>query len=160
MRENLADVALLAPVPENLLIDGHDVCRTEGQIAFGSRAFEVFRQLDQKRGGLPVLALLYASHAKDPRLGLVTWTGRYVYHVEAVRGGRHPDGFRFRPRIGRDSPGENQGWWAVYWHLEDLKPLNKPLRVSDLRAFSNRRYYKQYFIPEGPLLIEPPTLNA
>lgn len=154
MQDLSTAVALLAPVPENLLDDGLEVCAREGQVAFGSRAFEVFRHLDELRRGLPVRALLYASHAEVVRAPLATWTGRYVRYVAAKPSGRHPEGVRFRPRVGRDAPGENSGHWGIYWHVEGLRQLDVPIAISDLRGLNSKHCYAKYFVPEGPLLIE------
>jgi hypothetical protein len=40
---NTQEVALLAPVPLEHLIDGVAVCDQQGKVAFGSRAWEIFR---------------------------------------------------------------------------------------------------------------------
>ena len=58
------NVALLAPVPEEHLLDGVNVIHVEGRVAFGSRAWEVFRELDALRKGDPVDVYIYASHAE------------------------------------------------------------------------------------------------
>ena len=72
-------VELLAPVPADLLLDASEFAG-EREVAFGSRAWEVFRELDAIRGGDPVRVWIYASH--DPERPLpptATWTGRYVH---------------------------------------------------------------------------------
>ncbi len=68
---------LLAPVPMDHLSDGIEVCRQEGKVAFGSRAWEVFRDLHAEAGpGAPVL--IYASHSDAPLGPVVSWRARYA----------------------------------------------------------------------------------
>jgi hypothetical protein len=64
MTTTTATVALLAPVPLEHLVDGVEVCAREGKVAFGSRAWEVFKQLDEIRAEAPVDVYVYASHAQ------------------------------------------------------------------------------------------------
>jgi hypothetical protein len=52
-------IALLAPVPLQHLVSGQSVCAAEGRVAFGSRAWELFRELDSLRKGLPVDVYVY-----------------------------------------------------------------------------------------------------
>jgi len=49
-----SNVALLAPVPLEHLESGDIVCRQAGKVAYGSRSWDVFAQLDILRGGLKV----------------------------------------------------------------------------------------------------------
>jgi hypothetical protein len=55
---NMTDIALLAPVPLEHLEDGIDICRKQGKVAFGSRAWEIFRELDALRNGRPISAFI------------------------------------------------------------------------------------------------------
>lgn len=59
----IKEVALLAPVPLEFLIEGIAVCDRQGKVAFGSRAWEIFRKLDELRNGQPVDVYIYASHS-------------------------------------------------------------------------------------------------
>ena len=102
------DIALLAPVPLEHLEDGMEVCQREGRVAFGSRAWEVFRKLDELRNGLPVDVYIYASHDPGIRRLVVSWSGIYVGHVESVNGA-HPEGMRFRPPSTGKSEDDNRG---------------------------------------------------
>src|SRR4051812_11355274 len=94
MIETARHIALLAPVPLQHLISGRPVSAGEGRVAFGSRAWEVFRELDAQRRGMPIDAYIYASHAQGPVALEVSWHGRYIGHVESV-GGAHPAGTRY-----------------------------------------------------------------
>jgi len=51
--------AILAPVPLLRLQSGLAVCSKEGLVAFGTRKWEFFRDLDQRRDDQPVAALIY-----------------------------------------------------------------------------------------------------
>jgi hypothetical protein len=71
--------AILAPVPEQHLISGLEALTAQldsdqlppdhlPKIAFGSMAFELFGQVERKRGETAVEVLIYASHAKGEQL--------------------------------------------------------------------------------------------
>jgi hypothetical protein len=152
-----AVVALLAPVPLEHLLDGAEVCVKEGKVAFGSRAWEVFRKLDEIRGNTVVDVYIYASQSVPGGIPEVSWHARYVGQVESV-GGAHPDGMRYRPPSTAKYPDDNVGHWAVYWEVESLGQLEpgERIRIKDLRGLDKARYYAAGFVPEGPLLIEHP----
>ena len=147
-------VELLAPVPLDLLRDGLAFAR-DGELALGSRAWEVFRRLDEIRAGRPVRVWIYASH--DPeRLSVasVTWTARYLRTIES-RGGGHPESERYRSPLAR--PEDDLGHWAVYWHVDGLRELAPTERrpMANMQGFGQPRPYGHPFEPEGPILIEP-----
>jgi len=50
----------------------------EGQTAFGTRAWELFSELDQSRAGLPVDVYIYESHLEGSFEGKVTWHATYI----------------------------------------------------------------------------------
>jgi hypothetical protein len=157
MTTSASHVALLAPVPLEHLTDGADIAKQEGRVAFGSKAWEVFRKLDTLRRGLPVDVYLYASHMDGPLVLATTWRARYIGHVEAVNGA-HPSGMRYRPPSTAKYPSDNQGHWAVFWEVEALHevPPAERRRLADFTGFGKRRSYGRNFIPEGPLLVEHP----
>lgn len=70
----MTHAALLAAVPEEHLLDGQKVAETHGMVAFGSRAWEVFRELDRLRNDEPVPVYIYASHAAAHVGNKVTWS--------------------------------------------------------------------------------------
>ena len=142
-------LALLAPVPLRHLQSGEAVCHKKGRVAFGSRAWELFRKLDAERGGMAVEVLFYASHA-DIRDSSASWRARYVRHVEGING-VHPDGRRYRPSSALD---DTEGHWAVFWEVEDLQLLKEPIPIAELRSWSTGEPYGPGFVPEGPALIE------
>jgi len=118
----MSNVALLAPVPLIHLTDGALVCEGKGKVAFGSRAWEVFRELDRTRIGEPVDVLIYASHANADGPAAVTWRGKYIGHVEAKHG-THPEGMQYRPPSTAEHSSDNLGYWAVFWEVTDLHEL-------------------------------------
>lgn len=147
-------VELLAPVPLDLLEEARDTF-AGAEFALGSRAWEVFRRLDDLAGGTPVRVWIYASHHPDqPHPISATWTARYLRTVESV-GGAHPDSAHYRsPKAG---PEDDLTYWAVYWHVDRLRELTPDERrpVADMRGHSRPKPYGHPFEPEGPTLIEP-----
>jgi hypothetical protein len=110
------------------LQDAVDVCKSEGKVAFGSRAWEVFRQLDVERNGAPVDVYIYAS--VDPTADRLeaSWYARYTGHVEG-KNGAHPDGMRFRPPSTAINPSDNKGHWAIFWEVDSLLELEPEKRI-------------------------------
>lgn len=157
MKGTARNVALLAPVPLEHLIDGQTVAASEGRVAFGSRAWEVFRELDGLRKGQLVDVYIYASHTEGPRVFEVTWHAEYIGQVDSIAGA-HPAGMRYRPPSTGKYPSDNEGHWAVFWEVQNLRqlPEGSRLRLADLAGFGKRRAYRRGFVPEGPLLIEHP----
>lgn len=157
---NLADRGIrvtVTPVPLEYLVDGAQLARREGRVAFGSMVWPKFKQLDELRKGLPVDVYIYASHSQSSGPIEVSWHARYVGHVESL-GGAHPEGMRYRPPSTAKDPTDNAGYWALFWEAETLTELPKAerLAVADLPAFGQRKPYGHPFFPEGPMLIEHP----
>jgi hypothetical protein len=149
-------VALLAPVPLEHLLTGADVANREGHVAFGSRAWELFRELDGLRRGMSVDTYIYASQTAGAQFD-VSWHGCYVGHVDAVNGA-HPAGMRYRPPSTAKYLHDNEGFWAVFWEIQALGefPVGERIPLSVLVGFGKKRPYRSGFIPEGPVLIEHP----
>jgi hypothetical protein len=145
-------VALLTPVPLEHLVDGADVCASEGRVAFGSQAWEVFRALDAE-GGVGILVLIYASHAEPPVVARVTWAATYLRYVES-RGGAHPDESRVRPPSTVHGGEDLERYWAGFYEVADLRRLDddEEVMVADLRDRRGWRY-RRGFVPEGPIII-------
>jgi len=106
---------------------------------------------------MPVDAYIYASHPGGHREFSVSWRARYVHHVESVMGA-HPDGMRYRPPSTAPYPSDNSGYWAVFWEVEDLRPLpeEQHLSLADFTGFEKKKPYGHAFPPEGPMLIDHP----
>jgi hypothetical protein len=65
--------AILAPVPEQHLLSAQEAIAAQlaadppkisPVLAYGSKAFKVFRKADEERAGRPVDIFIYAFHAK------------------------------------------------------------------------------------------------
>lgn len=152
----MSDFALFAPVPSVHLRDGLDVCTSKGKVAFGSRAWEVFRELDEIRSGQTLPVLIYASMADTYGPVVVSWMGDYLGHVES-KGGAHPSGMDFRPPSTAEHTSDNLGWWAIFWEVANLKELPAEQRLSVERIQSRKGdFYKSSFIPEGPIIVQNP----
>lgn len=147
-------VALLAPVPIEHLRDAIAVCEAEGKVAFGSRAWEVFRELDAERHGAPVDVYIYPSGDPKSEKLEASWYGRYVGHVES-KNGAHPEGMRLRPPSTAKYPADNKGHWAVFWELDQIRELPAIERIStgDFVGHKTGKQYKKNFVPEGPLIV-------
>lgn len=153
----IQEVALLAPVPLEQLIDGMAVCDRQGKVAFGSRAEEIFRQLDRLRHGQPVEVYIYASCAPGRSSCKVSWRGIYLGYVEG-RHGAHPQGMQFRPPSTARYEDDNDGLWPVFWEATQLWELAAQEHIPMCRFYGwdNRRFFDNNFIPEGPILVHRP----
>ena len=151
------EVALLAPGPLEHLIAGLDVCDRQSKVAFGSRAWEIFRKLDELRDGQPVDVYIYASHTPGRPTFKVSWHGIYLGHVEGIHGA-HPEGMQFRPPSTAQYEDDNFGHWAVFWEVARLRKLapHENIPTGRFYGWDKRRFYKKNFIPEGPILVHPP----
>lgn len=152
----MTHAALLAPVPEEYLVAGVEIVRRHGKLALGSRAWEVFKRLDELRQGEPVTTYLYASHAEANVVPTVTWTGLYVEQAPASRRGEYRDADDFRPPHTEEEDASR--WWALFWHVTELRHLPEAewIKIGDLRKFSSQRRYGSGFIPEGPIIVGHP----
>jgi len=148
------EVALLAPVPNVFLKQGQALCESrKGKVAFGSRAWELFRDLDDIRCGADVDVYIYASQIQGPPA--VTWRARYIGAVEGINGA-HPEGYKYRPEFVKADGEDRNAYWAIFWEVADLKPLDEPIAIKDLHGFKTGKGFSKTLIPEGPMLIERP----
>ncbi len=149
--------ALLAPIPEEHLVHGLETIDRYGKVAYGSRSWEVFRELDQLRSGEPVPVYIYASHAEDNRGPKVTWEALYTGHVEAP-GGTYPNDLKYRPASASQHPADLAGHWAIYWHLTGLARLDREdwVDIADIRRYRTQKSFGRGFVPEGPIIVGHP----
>lgn len=156
---DLVHFAILAPVPAEHLWAGLDVIAKEGKVAFGTRKWELFRQLDQMREGSRVAVLIYPSHLDGEGSAslVVSWFGWYAGSVDSV-GGAHPDGMRFRPATTAKYPTDNKGSWAAFWHVEGLRelPPSKRLAIGKIAGFKGG--WRKNAPPRGPELVTLPEM--
>ena len=148
-------LALLTPVPLEHLVDGEAVATSEGRVAFGSQAWELFRELERESGpGTPVL--IYASHTGGLPDLRITWSAKFLRYVES-RGGAHPDGTRFRPPSTIEWREDEDRYWAGFYEVESLRRLDEEeqFKIADLRD-RRGKLYGRGFVPEGPIIISAP----
>jgi hypothetical protein len=152
--------ALLASVPEEHLISGARTLLQAGKVAFGSKNWELFNKLDFLLCGVECHLLIYASdpsrHIDPPS---ITWSARYLGSSTAKKGA-HKGGMRYRPESTQKYPLDNKGNWVLFWEANELRRLNSPIRISQLRNLEKPKGYLSGFIPRGPILIEPPIFAS
>jgi hypothetical protein len=139
-------IAILAPVPLEHLEEGRAVCEREGRGAFGSRLWDLFRDV-----GPGTSVLIYASHTETRTTApSVIWTASYLKYMES-RGGEHPEGIRVRPP---STKADAKRYWAGFYEVADLAPLpeNRWVPTGDLRDRDGRSY-RRNFVPERPMII-------
>lgn len=89
-------VAILAPVPAELIQSAIGVCADHGRVAFGTNAFDVFSKVEEDYGvALPVLiypTVHYGDPDKVSRPGYACFHARFLRLKQADRNGKHPDG--------------------------------------------------------------------
>jgi hypothetical protein len=150
--QTAGNIALLAPVPLEHLLDAQQVLETEEKVAFGSQRYDLFRQLDKERNGQPVDVYIYASRREGQPEGETFWRATYVEHVKSDLG-VYPGDRRFRPK---STAGDTA--FAVFWEVKALKPVaaSEWCQPSGLTGFGKKKPYGQPFVPEGPILIQHP----
>ena len=151
--------AILAPVPLEHLESSLEVCAREGEVAFGSRKFEVFRKVDELRKGERVPVLIYPSLSGTPPSlfgSKVRWFGWYTRSFE-TNNGTHPSGMKYRPESTSNQVSDNLGHWATFWHLAGLRqlPADKHLPIGKVPRLRDgiQEAWKDKAIPHGPTLV-------
>lgn len=147
-------VALLTPVPIDHLVDGVEVCRREGKVAYGSQAWETLMKFEDL-GGVGAPVLVYASHNPEHLGPTVLWVGYYLDYVES-KGGAHPAHGRYRPPSCKEE--DQSGYWAGFYELSDLQQLDPESRIAipSLRSLDGKPYAAG-FVPEGPTIVTRPA---
>ena len=153
----MKDFAILAPVPQEHLESGQEIAASTGFVAYGSRKFELFREIEERRGGEPVPVLIYPSHEDDPaKISFqVSWVGWYVGSEES-HNGRHSLGMEHRPPTTGQYTSDNKGHWAVFWHVKKLAELPKVDRFLISKLQTVRGGWRKNAPPRGPELVAVP----
>ena len=153
----MGSICLLAPVPEEHLASGLETIKEHGRVVFGSRAWEIFRMLEETiKPNKTCEVLIYASDARSlVNPPTVTWKAKYLGHSDSTNG-RHKDGLKYRPKSTMSYGADNLGHWAVFWEVSDLihLPKSERLKVADLLGYDKPRRYLKNFIPHGPTIVE------
>jgi hypothetical protein len=155
----LSDFAILAPVPEVHLLAGLKIANNGDFIAYGTMKWELLRKIDKKRGGARVPVLIYPSHENLPGQDrfVVSWFGWYIGHVDSKHGA-HPQGEAHRPLSTFDHPADNEGHWAVFWHLEGLRQLPPEQRMTIGQIEGCKGGWRKNAPPRGPELVKLPSI--
>lgn len=157
----IKDFAILAPVPLEHLQTGADIGHKTGFVAFGSRKWELFRQIDELRGGARVPVLIYPSYEDVPAKDsfIVSWVGWYV-GCEESGNGKHSQGMSHRPPTTGQYTSDNRGHWAVFWHVCEPRelPVAQRLPISAIQTVKGG--WRKSAPPRGPELVAmPPALE-
>ena len=154
----MSKFAILAPVPLEHLESGEEIARDKGFVAFGSRKLELFRDIDERRKGERVPVLICPSHEDSGSniSNFVSWFGWYVGGEESDRG-RHSRGMEHRPPTTASYSSDNEGYWAVFWHVKNLMQLAKDDRfpISKVQTIKGGR--RKNASPRGPELVDVPA---
>lgn len=153
----MTDFAILAPVPLEHLETGQEIANANGFVAFGSRKFELFREIEERRNGAAVPLLIYPSHEDDPAKTSfqVSWIGWYI-GSEETNNGRHSLGMTHRPPTTGQYAADNKGHWAVFWHVRDLTPLASADRFPISKVQTIKGGWRKNAPPRGPELVAVP----
>jgi hypothetical protein len=152
------DIALLAPVPKEHLDEAVKTVQKAKRVAFGSRNWDIFSNLDQKRDGKPVDVYIYESYGSGQYDFRVSWHARYLQNVGAINGA-HPDKMTFRPASTAKYLGDNEGGdWLVFWEVDSLHelPEQNRIHVGAFTPFGKKKPYGNSFVPRGPMMIQHP----
>lgn len=149
--------AILAPVPLEHLQSGLEVETREAFIAYGTRKWELFQQVDALREGGRVAILIYPSHEDEAAKTtfIVSWFGWYIGQ-EHSRNGAHSLGMRHRPKSTAKYPNDNRGYWASFWHVVGLRelPPDKRMPIGKIQGFKGG--WRKTAPPRGPELVTLP----
>jgi len=154
--------ALLCPVPDEHLESGVQVAAETGYVCYGSNAWQVFKELDDMRGGEDVPVLFYPSYEDDdPKSSFkVTYIGWYIGHVTTDNDKRADDKAGHRPvtvdqyRSDYDSPHH----WGVFWRVKELSKLtiSNQVSIGTLQSYKTGRP-RLNKPPRGPSIIARPA---
>lgn len=151
--------AILAPVPLEHLESGLEVQSHEPFVAYGTRKWELFQQVDALREGRRVPMLLYPSHEDTQAKAtfIVSWFGWYIGQ-EYSKGGAHSQGMKYRPESTAKYSNDNRGYWASFWHVAGLRelPSDKRLPIGKIQGFKGG--WRKTAPPRGPELVTLPEL--
>ena len=147
--------ALLAPVPHVHLESAEETLKAHGSVAFGSRAFDVFGDLNaliQQHGVPSVNVYIYASHKKEDDALVVSWKGRYQGICDPLK--LDP---KLRPDSAKheDADKKFETRWLLYWLVSDLQrlPPSQQVNISDFVSYPTKMGRDKWYIPRGPELV-------
>ena len=151
-------VAILAPVPADLLKSALETCALKGRVAFGTDAYDVFAKVHADYGS-PLPVLIYPTvHYGDPdgmsRGGYACLLASYLKLTQADKFGRHPDP-SIRPLVTIVGSTPDTAW-QYFWEVEDLQHLatSQHVAVTTLTAIGKRTHLPMGYVPRGPIIVQ------
>lgn len=143
-------IGLLAPIGRMHL----DAAKAEGMstVVFGTNAWQVLPRFVEVAGaGAPVLFHVSYDHAARE----ASWKASFVEYRES-RGGFPPRGWdQYRePIAAEEDKGPGPGFFAGYYLVEEVAPLEPPLKIPELYSVATKKHLARSFIPIGPIIVE------
>ncbi|MDE2517717.1 MAG: hypothetical protein KGL12_16950 [Rhodospirillales bacterium] len=150
--------SILAPVPLEHLESGVEIADRTGFVAFGSRKWQMFREVEELRDGAQIPVLIYPSHEGLPAKNsfIVSWVGWYIGCKESDSG-KHPEDMAHRPPTTGQYATDNHGHWAVFWHVRALQklPAKQHLPISAIQTVKGG--WRKNAPPRGPEMVATPS---
>jgi hypothetical protein len=166
-------LAMLAPVPADILASGLEVMNPHGVVALGTGApseeksgawsFEFFSKEEFKDGKGQLKVLIYGSATDSKtahplyRPGYVTAMAVYE-RVTPAKAGKHPDD-SVRPEYALETDTK----WTMFWEVSHLSALPKEKQIAlNKLLLPGTGKLKAYAAtpPRGPLLVVVPEIIA
>jgi hypothetical protein len=113
-----------------------------------TEALEAFASVGQV--GDPVL--LYASHVEPPVL-VASWGGTWGGWDYAVGNGVPPRQWRRHRSALMHEEDREAGYFTAFYLVENLRRLNQPIPLTNLRAWGSDKPLASNFIPRHPLTV-------
>lgn len=163
---DLHHFAVLAPVPLEHLNSGIAIAEKYGFVAYGTRKWELLRQLNAMRCDTDgrvtgrVAVLIYESHNENApahNSHIVSWFGWYAGSEESDTGA-HSGGMRYRPPTTSAYPSDNIGHWSAFWHVSALRklPADRQIAIGKIGRIAGG--LRKNAAPRGPELVALPEL--
>ena len=147
------DFAILAPVPLVHLESGLGIVSQQAYVAFGSRKYDLFEEIDRTRGRDLVPVLLYPSH-DDDRIQFdykVSWTGWYVGSTSDQEAKFADERAGCRPPSTKANANDNASIWPTFWRVASLTrlPAHEHREIRELNNYRTGKD-KESAPPRGP----------
>lgn len=149
-----ADVALLAPVPEQHLLSALAHPNKDQQVAFGSEAAITLLTFQHELGADGIAdVLIYASERPVKGFPKATYRARWVRFEGAVPPGKSSVYAALRP-----PSTALDGTWSGFWIVSNLRKLSDAdaVEIKSLSGHNKQKKFAGNFIPIGPIIINTP----
>ena len=86
------------------------------------------------------------------------WVGWYMGHVHSS-GGAYPDGMEHRPESTLKYLPDNSGFWAIFWHVAELRKLPEAewWAISTISSYKSGEHWQEGHPPRGPEIVARPS---